>query len=78
MSIDIQPKVIQDTDMMGRYRYRAILGIRRGGDYIDGPTTRVYYPFTEALVLSTKETALISGFIIESDEIPCGDIGSVR
>ena len=64
-SLEIEPKVIQDTDSMGVYRYRPILGIRRGGGYEDGPKTRLYSSFASAITRSANETVLISGFIIK-------------
>jgi regulator of sigma E protease len=65
VSLDITPKVIRDTDAVGQYYYRPILGTSRGGGYVDGPTTRQYYPFTLAISRATEETILISGLIIE-------------
>ncbi|MDG1481595.1 MAG: RIP metalloprotease RseP [Myxococcota bacterium] len=65
ISLDITPKVIRDTDAVGQYYYRPILGTSRGGGYVDGPTTRQYYPFTLAISRATEETVLISGLIIE-------------
>jgi regulator of sigma E protease len=65
LSLEITPKVIRDTDMAGRYYYRPILGTSRGGGYVDGPTTRQYYPFSLAISRATEETIFISGLIIE-------------
>jgi regulator of sigma E protease len=65
LSLEIEPKVVQDTDGMGRYRYRPILGIRRGGGYEDGPMTRIYTSFGDSISRASRETILISGFIIE-------------
>ena len=65
VSLDITPKVVQDTDGMGRYRYRPILGIRRGGGYEEGPKTRVYTSFMDSIDRASRETVMISGFIVE-------------
>ncbi|MAA78518.1 MAG: RIP metalloprotease RseP [Deltaproteobacteria bacterium] len=65
VSLDIKPKVVQDTDGMGRYRFRPILGIRRGGGYEEGPKTRVYTSFLDSIDRASRETVMISGFIIE-------------
>ena len=65
VSLDIKPKVVQDTDGMGRYRYRPILGIRRGGGYEEGPKTRVYTSFFDSIDRASRETIMISGFIVE-------------
>jgi regulator of sigma E protease len=65
ISLEIEPKVVQDTDGMGRYRYRPILGIRRGGGFEDGPKTRIYTSFGDSITRASRETILISGFIVE-------------
>lgn len=65
VSLEITPKVVQDTDGMGRYRNRPILGIRRGGGYEDGPETRIYTSFMDSIDRASRETVMISGFIVE-------------
>ena len=65
VSLEITPKVVQDTDGMGRYRYRPILGIRRGGGFEDGPKTRIYTSFMDSVDRASRETVMISGFIVE-------------
>ena len=65
LSLDITPKVIKDTDQMGRYRYRPLLGVTRGGGYNAGPQVREYYAFGDAFSQSVSHTVLISGFIVE-------------
>jgi regulator of sigma E protease len=61
----ITPRVIQDTDTAGRYRYRPVLGAVRGGGYEEGPYSRVYYSFPSAFERASKETWMISMFIVE-------------
>ncbi len=63
--LNVTPKVIQDTDSLGRYRYRPILGASRGGDYELGPNTRIYYSFNDALSKASAQTWKISLFIVE-------------
>ncbi|MBM76329.1 MAG: hypothetical protein CMK59_13070 [Proteobacteria bacterium] len=63
--LDITPKVIQDTDAFGRYRYRPVLGASRSGDYEMGPNTRIYYQFDSALEKAVSQTWRISKFIVE-------------
>ena len=65
VTFDMTPQVVQDTDAMGRYRFRPILGVTRSGDFVDGPEISVYYDFVSAFSRSVNETVFISGFIIE-------------
>ena len=64
-TLDITPKVIQDTDAFGRYRYRPVLGASRDGDYEMGPNTRIYYDFVAASEKALSQTWRISTFIVE-------------
>lgn len=61
----LQPEVVRDTDVLGRYYFRPILGVSRQGEMVDGPMTRVYYDFIPATRRALDETARLAGFIVE-------------
>lgn len=61
----LQPEVVRDTDVLGRYYYRPILGVSRQGEMVDGPMTRVYYDLLPATRRALDETARLAGFIVE-------------
>lgn len=63
--IDLLPKIIRDTDIAGEYRYRPVLGVSRAGGYTSGPMVRKKHSFGNALTKATRETWLISGFIVK-------------
>ena len=65
VSVDLTPTVIRDTDMLGRYYYRPVLGVMRLGGFVEGPTTRVYYSFTDAFTRASTETWALTGYILE-------------
>jgi len=65
INLSLTPEVMRDTDSMGRFYYRPILGVTRLGTFVDGPTTRVYYSFFPALSRATGETTRLAGFIVE-------------
>jgi regulator of sigma E protease len=60
-TIEIIPKMIRDTTIIGDYRYRPILGTMRDGSYADSPTVKVKHSFQVAFQKSIKET----GFVIK-------------
>lgn len=64
VSLQLQPQVIRDTNALGEYYYRPILGVVRLGGYDEGVQTRVYYGFGDASSMAFKETALIGGAIL--------------
>jgi regulator of sigma E protease len=59
------PRVVEATDAQGRYLRRPLLGVSRMGSHVEGPTTRVYFPFPEAFSRASRETIAIAGFIVE-------------
>jgi len=62
--IRLTPTIIRDTDPLGQYYYRPILGVVRLGGYVDGDTTRIYYPFPAALRQAASETWGLGAFIV--------------
>ncbi|MEL6344255.1 MAG: RIP metalloprotease RseP [Myxococcota bacterium] len=64
VTLEITPKVIRDTNLTGEYYYRPILGTVRGGDWVEGPSIRQYYPFGVAVRRATEETIQVSGLIV--------------
>ena len=65
LQLTLTPEVMRDTDALGRYYYRPILGVTRMGGFVDGPTTRVYYGFLPAVARAAEETTRLAGFIVE-------------
>jgi regulator of sigma E protease len=63
--IQVKPQVVEDTDELGRYRWRPLLGIGSGGDTVLTPMVPRVYPFPEALGRASDEVVLVSGFILE-------------
>ncbi len=63
---ELTPKVIEDTDELGNYRFRPVLGVVRDGASSAGPEVRVYYGPVEAVQRGARETVLIAGFIVET------------
>ena len=45
IALTLSPTVIRDTNALGRYYFRPILGVTRMGALVDGPSIRVYYSF---------------------------------
>jgi len=63
--LDLEPKVIEDTDDRGQYHFRPILGVTRDGGSTIGPVVRTYYGPLAATQRATEETVFIAGFILE-------------
>jgi regulator of sigma E protease len=65
VDVEMTPTVIRDTDALGRYYHRPVLGVSRMGGFVPGPNTRVYYSFPDALSRATRETTALTGYILE-------------
>jgi regulator of sigma E protease len=65
LDLELTPTVIRDTNVLGRYYYRPVLGVMRMGDLVDGPQVRVYYTFPKAVDRAWTETTRLSGYVIE-------------
>ncbi|MCB9778343.1 MAG: RIP metalloprotease RseP [Alphaproteobacteria bacterium] len=65
LTLQLTPEIMRDTDSLGRYYYRPILGVTRMGGFVEGPETRVYYGFGAAVGRAAEETAALMGFIVE-------------
>ena len=65
ISLDLTPKVIRDTNALGRYYFRPVLGVMRMGSLSDGPRTRVYYSLGDATARAFDETTRLSGYVLE-------------
>lgn len=63
--IPVTPKVVRDTDDLGRYRWRPLLGIASGGVTVAAPLVPRPYPVGEALGRASDETVLIGNFMVE-------------
>jgi regulator of sigma E protease len=72
--IKVQPAVQRVTDALGRYRWRALLGITGGATVVDAPLVPRPYPFAEALVRASVETTGLANFMVEQiGKIATGD-----
>ncbi len=65
IDVPLTPEVIRDTDVFGRYRNRARIGIGAGGGVVGGPVAQRYYRFSEALPKGFSETWMLAGFTVE-------------
>jgi regulator of sigma E protease len=65
VTLTMTPEVIEDTNQMGRYYFRPILGVMRNGGYAQGPMIRKYYGFFDAAHLSGVQTVMVMGLILE-------------
>ncbi len=65
ISLDLTPKVIRDTNALGRYYFRPVLGVVRMGSLAGGPRTRVYYSLPDAFARAFDETTRLSGYVLE-------------
>lgn len=63
--IAVTPQVVEDTDQLGRYRWRPLLGIGSGGSTVLPPLVPRPYGFPDALGRASDEVMLVSGFILE-------------
>ncbi|MFH1466259.1 MAG: RIP metalloprotease RseP [Pseudomonadota bacterium] len=64
LDLQIQPRVVKDTDAIGRYRWRPMLGIGPLGAWAENPTVRVYYSPGRAVVRAGAETVLLVRFTV--------------
>jgi len=65
LDLELTPTVIRDTNVLGRYYYRPILGVMRMGALAEGRSVRVYYPFGRAVSRAFDETTRLSGYVLE-------------
>ncbi len=65
IAVELTPTVIRDTNVLGRYYYRPILGVMRMGALTEGRSVRVYYPFGKAVSRAFDETTRLSGYVLE-------------
>ena len=64
-AIHVTPEVVKDTDELGRYRWRPLLGIASAGNAVAAPMIARPYAFPDALGRATDEVVLVSSFIVE-------------
>jgi regulator of sigma E protease len=63
-SQSLTPRVTRDTDGLGRYRYRAMIGIGGAGEWVTGPMNRKYFGAKESLSMATRDTKLLVGLTL--------------
>ena len=61
---ELTPRVVQDTDMLGRYYYRPVIGVGRGGDFASGTLGRKYYGPVESFGMAVEETTALVGLTL--------------
>ena len=65
LDVKLTPEIIRDTDVFGRYRRRARIGIGAAGSVVGGPEEKRFYSFTDALPKAAGETLALSRFVVE-------------
>jgi len=63
-SLELLPRVVRDTDMLGRYYYRAMIGVGRGGDLVGSERSHRYYGFSSSVGMAFEETKLLVGLTL--------------
>ncbi len=63
-SLDLLPRVVRDTDVLGRYYYRAMIGVGRGGDLVGSQKAPRYYGFSSSVGMAYEETKLLVGLTL--------------
>jgi len=63
-SLELLPRVVRDTDMLGRYYYRAMIGVGRGGDLVGSEKSPRYYGFSSSVGMAFEETKLLVGLTL--------------
>ena len=58
-SVSLTPRITRDTDLLGRYRYRAMIGIGGAGEWVTGPMSRKYYGFGESVSMAYSDTKML-------------------
>ncbi|MCB9764869.1 MAG: RIP metalloprotease RseP [Alphaproteobacteria bacterium] len=61
----LTPRVVRDTDILGRYRYRAMIGIGSGGGTVAPFMQPRHYSVPDALKQGAKETWGLSVLVVE-------------
>jgi regulator of sigma E protease len=64
-TVSVTPATVRDTDELGRYRWRPMLGIGGAGAVIDPILVPRPYPLPEAFLRASDETITVGGFIVE-------------
>ncbi len=59
------PKVVNDSDELGRSRWRALIGVGPIGDYVSAPEIPRPYPPIEAFLRASDRTLLVGSFMVE-------------
>jgi len=60
----LTPRVTKDTDALGRYRYRAMIGIAGAGEWVTGPMERKYFGAGESLSMAYRDTKMLVGLTL--------------
>lgn len=65
LELEVTPKVVEDTDRMGRYKWRPMIGVGGGGEPVAPPQVKHAYPLPQAAVRAATETTAIAGMMVE-------------
>jgi regulator of sigma E protease len=55
----LTPRITKDTDGLGRYRYRAMIGIGGAGEWVNGPMSRKYFGASESVSMAFRDTKML-------------------
>ena len=58
-ALSLTPRITKDTDLLGRYRYRAMIGVGGAGEWVAGPMSRKYYGFGESVSMAYADTKMM-------------------
>ena len=65
LSLDMTPRVVETTNVMGDFVRRPMIGVYRLGRTVGGPEVREYYAFPDALSRSVDETVWLGTMMVE-------------
>lgn len=65
VSLEMTPKVVETTNVMGDFVRRPMIGVYRLGRTVGGPEVREYYAFPDAVSRSVDETLWLGTMMVE-------------
>lgn len=65
LELSMTPKIIENTNAMGLYEFRPIIGVSSAGAWARPATIRRYYGPIEAMGRASDETVAIAGLIVD-------------
>jgi regulator of sigma E protease len=75
LQMPLQPAMVRDTDLFGRYYWRPVIGVIRMGQYARGPMVIRRYTLFEAVPQAGRETVgLVKGTVEQVGRIVTGQV----